>query len=332
MSDNKSNANQGSGKTRNSLLPKKWIPLLVTAVVFVVLFASASMRFDGFASMYVVADLFSENAFLGITAIGMTFVILSGGIDLSVGSVIGFTSILVASLITDHSMSPWIVWAIALTLGTTLGAAMGTLIHVYRLPAFLVTLGGLFFARGMAFHVKPEAVQIDHPLYDRLGDIAIPIGGGAELGIPPLIFLSLFAIALVVAHYTQFGRNVYAIGGDEESAVLMGLPVGKTKILVYTVNGFLSALAGITMTLYMDSGNPINATALELDAIAIVVIGGTLLTGGVGYVAGTLLGLLIYATIYQVTFFASLRSSLATIAIGMLLLGFIVLQKVVHRE
>ncbi|EMI46767.1 galactofuranose ABC transporter, permease protein YjfF [Rhodopirellula sp. SWK7] len=314
------------------LIPKKWIPLLTTAAVFVFLFSAASMRFEGFASMYVVADLFSENAFLGITAIGMTLVILSGGIDLSVGSVIGFTSVLVATLITDHQMSPVFVWSIALALGTVFGALMGALIHVYRLPAFLVTLGGLFLARGMAFYVKPEAVQIDHPVYDRLGDIAIPIGGGAELGIAPLIFLVLFMIALVVAHYTRFGRNVYAIGGDEESAVLMGLPVGRTKVCVYTINGFLSALAGITMTLYMDSGNPINATALELDAIAVVVIGGTLLTGGVGYIAGTMLGLLIYATIYQITFFASLRSSLATIAIGVLLLGFIVLQKMIHRD
>lgn len=282
--------------------------------------------------MYIVADLFSENAFLGIVAIGMTMVILSGGIDLSVGSVIGFTSIFVASMITDRGIHPLIVWAIALMLGAGMGGLMGTLIQVYRLPAFLVTLGGLFFARGMAFYVKPEAVQIDHPLYDRLGDISLPIGGGAELGIVPLIFLVVFAIMIVVAHSTRFGRNLYAIGGNEESALLMGLPVARTKILVYTLNGFLSALAGITMTLYMDSGNPINATALELDAIAIVVIGGTLLTGGVGTVAGTMLGVLIYATIYQVTYFASLRSSLATIAIGGLLLGFIVLQKLLHRD
>jgi simple sugar transport system permease protein len=314
-----------------NLFPRKWIPLLTTTAVLVLLFVTASLQFDGFASMYVVADLFSENAFLGIVAIGMTLVILSGGIDLSVGSVIGFTSIFVATMITDRGFHPLIVWAIAGLLGTGLGGLMGTLIQVYRLPAFLVTLGGLFFARGMAFYVKPEAVQIDHPLYDALGDLAIPIGGGAELGIASLIFLFVFAIAIVIAHFTRFGRNLYAIGGCEQSALLMGLPVGRTKILVYTLNGFLSALAGITMTLYMDSGNPINATALELDAIAIVVIGGTLLTGGVGTVAGTMLGFLIYAVIYQVTFFASLRSSLATIAIGVLLLGFIVLQKLLHR-
>ena len=313
-----------------NLIPRKWIPLLTTTAVLLLLSAAASLRYEGFASMYVIADLFSENAFLGITAVGMTLVILSGGIDLSVGSVIGFTSIFVATMITEREVNPLIVWTIALALGVGMGASMGMLIQVFRLPAFLVTLGGLFFARGMAFFIKPEAVQIDHPIYDWLGDIALSIGGDAELGIAPLIFLTVFAVVLVVAHGTRFGRNLYAIGGDEESAVLMGLPVARTKVTVYTINGFLSALAGITMTLYMDSGNPINATALELDAIAIVVIGGTLLTGGVGSVTGTMLGFLIHATIYQITFFASLRSSLATIAIGVLLLGFIVLQKLLR--
>ncbi|MDA8746121.1 sugar ABC transporter permease YjfF [Rubripirellula amarantea] len=315
-----------------NLIPRKLIPLMTTALVLVVLFAVASLKYEGFLSMYVIADLFSENAFLGIIALGMTLVIISGGIDLSVGSVIGFTSIFVATLISEHGINPWLVWLLALAIGTGLGAIMGILIQSYRLPAFLVTLGGMFFARGMAFFVKPEAVQIDHAVYDWLGDIALPIGGGAELGIAPLIFLTMFVMVMLTSHYSRFGRNLYAIGGDEDSAVLMGLPVARTKILVYTFNGFLSALAGITMTLYMDSGNPINATSLELDAIAVVVIGGTLLTGGVGYVSGTMLGFLIYATIYQITYFASFRSSLATIAIGVLLLGFIILQKSLVRK
>ncbi|MCL4130547.1 UNVERIFIED_CONTAM: hypothetical protein GTU68_061614 [Idotea baltica] len=290
------------------------------------------MYFDGFCSMFVVAELFSENAFLGIAALGMTLVILSGGIDLSVGSVVGFTSIFVATMITDHDMHPALVWVLAGLLGTGFGAGMGALIQVYRLPAFLVTLGGLFFARGMAFYVKPESVQIDHATYEYLGDIAIPIGGGAELGVAPIMFLVTFFLVAFVAHYTRFGRNVYAIGGDEESALLMGLPVAQTKISVYAVSGGLAALAGICMTLYMDSGNPINATALELDAIAVVVIGGVLLAGGVGYVSGTMFGLLIYATIYQIVLFASLGPSLATIAIGGLLLCFIVLQKLLKTS
>ena len=310
---------------------RKLIPLLATAIVMVLLFAIASLKFSGFCSMYVVADLFSENAHLGVVALGMTFVILSGGIDLSVGSVIGFTSIFVAAMITVHGWSPWLAWSVGLLLGTGFGGVLGATIQVFRLPPFLVTLAGMFFVRGMAFVIKPDAVRIDHPAYDALGSIAIPIGGGAELGITSIVFLTLFVMMMYIAHYTRFGRNIYAIGGNEESALLMGLPVARTKILIYTLSGFCAALAGIVLTLYMDSGNPTAATALELDTIAVVVIGGTLLVGGVGYMLGTLLGFLIYAIIYQITFFASLKSSLATISIGVLLLCFIALQELLVR-
>lgn len=310
-------------------LPRKYVPLAATAVLLLMLFGSASFAYENFCSSFVIADLFSENAFLGITAIGMTLVILSGGIDLSVGSVIGFTTIFVASLIADYQIHPVVAWILALLLGTAFGLVMGILIQQFRLPAFLVTLGGLFFARGMAFVVKNESVQINHTFYKAIKKIVLPIGGGAELSLAALLFLGLLSAMIIVLHYTRFGRNVYALGGNEESALLMGLPVAKTKIAVYTLNGFCSALAGIALTLFTGSGDPTKAMALELDAIAVVVIGGTLLTGGVGYVAGTLLGVLVYGTIYQVKLFAGLPSSLASLAIGSLLLAFILLQKVV---
>jgi len=314
------------------MLPRKYVPLLATGGVLVALFLGASLRFEGFCSTFIIADLFSENAFLGITALGMTLVILSGGIDLSVGSVIGFTTIFVATMIADKGMPPLLVWIMALAIGTGIGAVMGILIQTFKLPAFLVTLGGLFFARGMAYAVKNESVQIDCALYETLGNVNLPIGGGAELSFSALLFLVLFATVVAIAHFTRFGRNVYAIGGDEDSALLMGLPVTRTKIAVYTFNGFCSALAGIAMTLYMDSGNPINGMALELDAIAVVVIGGTLLSGGIGFVTGTLLGFLIYTTIYQITYFANIAASLGTITIGTLLLVFIILQKSLSRS
>ena len=302
------------------------VPLLATAVVLAVLFGAASLYFENFCSLFVVSDLFSENAFLGISAIGMTLVILSGGIDLSVGAVIGFTTILVATLITQHEVAPWLAWVIALFIGTAFGAAMGATIHFFKLPAFLVTLAGLFFARGMAFCVTQQSVQIRSETYDWISAIAIPIGA-AEIGFTTLVLWALLILMATIANCSSFGRNVFAIGGSEESALLMGLPVARTKVTVYAINGFCSALAGIVMTLYMDSGNPINAIGLELDVIAVVVIGGTLLSGGVGNFSGTLLGLLIYGTIYQITYFANIGSSVATIAIGALLLAFILLQQ-----
>lgn len=309
-----------------SFIERRNLPLLATAAVLAVLFGAASFCFDNFCSTFVVTDLFSENAFLGIAALGMTVVILSGGIDLSVGAVIGFTTIFVATLITRTEVSPWLAWAIALAVGTLYGAAMGATIHFFKLPAFLVTLAGLFFARGMAFCVTQQSVQIRNATYESVSEIAIPFGE-AEIGFTTIVFLTLLGSMAWALSFTSLGRNVLAIGGDEESAVLMGLPVARTKVAVYAINGFCSALAGIAMTLYMDSGNPINAIGLELDVIAVVVIGGTLLSGGVGSFSGTLLGFLIYGTIYQITYFANVGSSIATIAIGALLLAFILLQQ-----
>lgn len=311
-------------------LPKKYMPLTATAAVFVALYAIASARYDGFASAAVVVELFSENAFLGICALGMTLVILSGGIDLSVGSVIGFTTTFVATVIMEHHWHPVTAWAAAIFIGTAFGAVQGVLIHIYKIPAFLTTLGGLFFARGMAYAVNRESLGINHDFYNSLSSISLPLGSSLSLPLTAMAFIVFFIVTIFIAHFTKFGRNVYAVGGDEDSAVLMGLPVARTKIGVYALSGFYSAAAGIVMTLYTWAGNPLNGVALELDAIAAVVIGGTLLTGGVGFVAGTLLGVLIYGTIQQAIYFdGKLSSSLTSVAIGVLLLVFILLQKAI---
>ena len=309
-----------------NFIARQNLPLLATAAVLIALFGIASLCLDNFCSSYVISDLFSQNAFLGISAVGMTIVIMSGGIDLSVGAVIGFTTIFVATLITQYEVSPWLAWSIALIVGTVYGGAMGATIHFFKLPAFLVTLAGLFFARGMAFSVTQQSVQIRDESYELLSGISIPFGE-AEIGFATLIFLALLGMMAWGFNFSCFGRNVLALGGNEESAVLMGVPVARTKVAVYAINGFCSALAGIAMTLFMDSGNPINAIGLELDVIAVVVIGGTLLSGGVGSFTGTLLGFLIYGTIYQITYFANVGSSVATIAIGALLLSFVLLQQ-----
>ena len=311
-------------------IPVSSFPVLATAVVFFLLFTAASLSFPGFCSLYVITDLFSENAFLGIAALGMTLVILSGGIDLSVGSLIGFTTILTARCITEFQLHPLLAWLCALIIGAAFGALMGTLIVRFKMPPFLVTLGGLFLARGLAFAIKKESIQIHHSFYDSLDNVRIPIAQ-AELTFPAILFLLLLLRLIWLLHYTPFGRTIYAIGGNQHSARLMGLPVDRSLIWVYTLNGLFAALAGIAMTLYMDSGNPTNAMALELDVIAVVVIGGTLLSGGVGYAVGTLLGFLIHTTIYQITYFANLPASLGSITIGLLLLLFILLQRSLSR-
>ncbi|MFC1600966.1 galactofuranose ABC transporter, permease protein YjfF [Candidatus Sumerlaeota bacterium] len=313
---------------------KQHIPLLATMVVFVLLYATASMMYDSFFSLRATTNLLADNAFLGIVAIGMTFVILSGGIDLSVGSVLAFSTILIATLIGEYNVHPLTAMAAALVVGSAFGMLMGFLIHRYKLPAFLVTLGGMFFARGMAFVIRMESLDISHPFYDLvLDDVRIGLPAKAQLPATALIFLLVLAAAIYLAHLTRFGRNVYAVGGSEYSAMVMGLPVAWTKVLVYTMSGFCSALGGVVFTFYTGSGNPSATVGLELDAIASVVIGGTLLSGGKGYVAGTLLGILIYGTIRSALVFdGRLPASWLRISIGVLLLVFILLQRFLSRE
>lgn len=307
---------------------KRHLPLLATGAVLLVLFAAAAIAYDGFLSARVIVNLFADNAFLGIAAIGMTLVIFSGGIDLSVGAVIGFTSIFTATLVTGRGLHPAAVWPLALLLGAALGAGMGTLIHVYRLPAFLITLAGMFLARGTGFWLNTESVGITHPWYDGLANYALSCGESVHVPAAALLLLAVVAAGYVLGHHTRFGRNLLALGGSEQSALLMGLPVGATRIAVYTLNGAGAALAGIVATVYTSSGNASMGIGLELDAIAVVVIGGTLLAGGRGHVAGTLLGVLIFGTIQAAILFdGRLSSWWMRIVVGLLLLIFILLQR-----
>jgi galactofuranose transport system permease protein len=313
------------------LLRSPHLPLLATTLVLVALFGAASSLYPSFFTMRVVANIFGDNAFLGIAAIGMTFVILSGGIDLSVGSVLAFTTIFVATLI-DGGLHPMLAIPPALLVGTLFGAFMGTLIARYDLPPFLVTLGGMFFARGMAYIISTDSVRIRHPMYRAVQDFGIPLTEKATLPATGVIFVVMVIVGVLLLHFTRFGRNVYAVGGNESSARLMGLPVGMTKVAVYTFSGFCAALAGVTATFYMGSGNPALGFGFELDAIASVVIGGTLLTGGVGTVLGTLAGVLIFGTIQTALVFdGRLSSWWLRIAIGVLLLGFILFQRILSR-
>lgn len=306
-------------------------PLWITAAIFVLLFATASVLYDGFFSTRLAVNLIADNAFLLIAALGMTLVILSGGIDLSVGSMIGFASIFSASLVGAHGVAPGWAWLAVLAVGAGSGATMGALIHLFRLPAFLVTLAGLFFWRGAAFWLSTDSVGISHPWYDALSGYELTLGP-MSLPATVLIALAVLLVVYLVGHHLRFGRALFAVGDNEQSATLMGLPVGATRIGVYTLNGACAALAGIVATLYTGSGNPSMGTGLELDAIAVVVIGGTLLRGGRGHIFGTLLGVLIYGTIQAAILFdGRLNSWWMRIVVGVLLLAFVLLQRVPLR-
>ncbi len=310
----------------------KNIPFFATVAVFLLLYIAASIHYAHFFSVDVFVNFFTDNAVLGIAAIGMTFVIISGGIDLSVGSLVGLVSILMAIFIEKNHWPPALAALGCLLCGVIFGWVMGWFIQRFALPPFLVTLAGMFFARGLGFVLQIESIPISHPLFAKFGEWRLK-AGAVEVPATALAFLAVLLLGLLLAHRTAFGRNVYALGGNEQSSLLMGLPVGKTKIRVYALSGFCSAAAGIVYTLYTSSGNPTAGSGLELDAIAAVVIGGTLLTGGVGLVLGTLIGVLISGIIQTIiTFQGTLSSWWTKMAIGFLLLLFILLQKLLQRR
>jgi len=305
----------------------KYLPLFATIAVFLLLYGWGGVQFENFFSMRVFTNLFTDNAFLVIIAIGMTFVIISGGIDLSVGSMVACVGISVAVMIENYNLHPFLAFAIILTSATLFGAFMGFLIEHYDLPPFIVTLAGMFFLRGLSFVISLESVPINHSFYDAIADFSIPLFGG-RLTASAVIMFGVLIGAIYLAHYTRFGRNIYALGGNENSALLLGVPVGRTKIGVYALNSFLAAVGGIVFTFYTFSGYSLAAMGLELDAIASVVIGGTLLTGGVGFVFGTIFGVLIQGVIQTIiSFDGSLNSWWTKIFIGLLLFIFIAMQR-----
>ncbi|MGZ2380163.1 sugar ABC transporter permease YjfF [Rhizobium leguminosarum] len=308
----------------------KYLPLLATIVIFVLAYAGCALQYPNILSTRVIGNLLTDNAFLGIAAVGMTFVIISGGIDLSIGSVIAFTGVFLAVILQNTSIHPLLAFAIVLVITTAFGAIMGAIIHYLEMPAFIVTLAGMFLARGMAFVLSIDSIPIDHEYYSTLTSLYYRLPGGGRLTLIGGIMLVVFAVGIFIAQRTRFGTNVYALGGGTQTARLMGVPVGRTTIQIYALSGFLAGLSGIVFSLYTSAGYSLAAVGVELDAIAAVVIGGTLLTGGAGFVAGTLIGILIQGLIQTyITFDGTLSSWWTKILIGLLLFAFILMQKAI---
>ncbi|AUW42362.1 galactofuranose ABC transporter, permease protein YjfF [Rhizobium leguminosarum] len=308
----------------------KYLPLLATIVIFVLAYAGCALQYPNILSTRVIGNLLTDNAFLGIAAVGMTFVIISGGIDLSIGSVIAFTGVFLAVILQNTSIHPLLAFALVLVITTAFGGIMGAIIHYLEMPAFIVTLAGMFLARGMAFVLSIDSIPIDHEYYSTLTSLYYRLPGGGRLTLIGGIMLLVFAVGIFIAQRTRFGTNVYALGGGPQTARLMGVPVARTTIQIYALSGFLAGLSGIVFSLYTSAGYSLAAVGVELDAIAAVVIGGTLLTGGAGFVAGTLIGILIQGLIQTyITFDGTLSSWWTKILIGLLLFAFILMQKAI---
>nr|WP_246544580.1 galactofuranose ABC transporter, permease protein YjfF [Ancylobacter dichloromethanicus] len=303
-------------------------PVLATLAVFLAGFIACSLVYPNFASLRVVMNLLTDNAFLAIVAVGMTFVIISGGIDLSVGSVIGFTTVFLALAIERWGVPPLMAFVLILVICAAFGAAMGAIIQYFELPAFIVTLAGMFLARGVSFLLSTESIPITADLYAHLSEHAFRFEGGSRLTVPAMIMIAVVLAGMVLLHLTRFGANVYALGGSRQATALMGINVARTTVLIYTLSSVLAGLAGIVFSLYTSSGYSLSAVGVELDAIAAVVIGGTLLSGGYGFIFGSFLGVMIQGLIQTyISFDGMLSSWWAKIATGLLLFAFIAFQQ-----
>lgn len=311
-------------------LNSKYFSLLITMILFFILFGIGSCLYNGFFSLQVFLNLFIDNAFLICISVGMTFVLIIGGIDISVGSVIALICMASAALLEQHHFNPYVVMILMLLMGALFGLIQGCLVQFFKIQPFIVTLGGLLFARGLTAVINIDTINITNPVYVSISNSRIYLIGKTFITPSVIIALIVLAAGIYIAHFTKFGRAVYAIGGNEQSAVLMGLPVARVKVLTYTLSGICSAIGGIVFSFYMLSGYTLHGQGMEMDAIASAVIGGTSLTGGVGYVFGTLFGVLINGVIQTLIMFQGTLSSWWTkIAIAALLCIFIILQSLI---
>ena len=296
--------------------------VLLTFAVFLAVFFVGGRLYPTMQKPQVFFNLFINDSSLLLVAIGMTLVILTGGIDLSVGGVIALVSA-ASAVMLKAGVSAYIVMPLMIVIGVALGSLMGWIIQDLKVQPFIATLMGLFFARGMAYIISLTSVPIRNEVYKTIAltPIYIPFIPKTYIYATTLVGPIMLLVAIYVTYFTRFGRTIYAIGSNEQSAMLMGLPVRRTKIMVYAFSGLCSALGGIVFSISLLAGYGQFATGMELDAIAAVVIGGTALTGGVGNVIGTLFGVLIHGTIVSVLQFNGTLSSWWTrIAVGILTL------------
>ncbi|NCT92742.1 sugar ABC transporter permease YjfF [Cellulomonas sp. APG4] len=304
------------------------MPTFAAVVILVLLLVGAEAFLRGdFITPRNLSALLLDNAYLLILAVGMTFVILTAGIDLSVGSVMAFTGILGAQLLVA-GVPVWFAVGAMLVGGAAIGLLIGVLVQYFDVQPFIASLAGLFLARGLAFVVSLSSIRVEQPGVLWLQQNRIRIGDW-YLTPTGILALAVVGLAAFVLHLTRFGRTVYAIGGNEQSARLMGLDVARTKVAAYVISGLCGGLAGLVLTAYSGAGYPRNGIGTELDAIAAVVIGGTLLTGGRGYVLGSLIGVMVFGTIKTIISFMGAEQSWMQIIVGALLLLFIVVQRAI---
>jgi ribose transport system permease protein len=295
--------------------------------IFLVVVAIAAILSPNFLTPINIANLFQQAAVVGVVAIGMTFVILTGNIDLSVGSVVALCGMLVAVLLAG-GMSILPALAITVLTGALAGAVIGLITAIAEVPSFIVSLAGLVSFRGITF-LLTDGVPVSGlpPSFGIISSTMIPVLPGLQVSSMGLIFVVLCIAAGALLRLTVFGESVYATGGNAEAARLSGLPTTRILVLVFTVSGIMSALAGILLTSRLRIGQPTAAQGLELDAIAAVVLGGTSLFGGRGGVLGTFFAVMLLQVLRNIFNLLGLGSFYQMTVTGLIIVAAILLNR-----
>jgi ribose transport system permease protein len=303
-------------------------------VIFLTVVVIAATLSNNFLTFTNIANLFQQAAVVGVVAIGMTFVILTGNIDLSVGSVVALCGML-AAVLMSHGFDPFVAVAITALVGTACGAAMGAISALAQVPSFIVTLAGLVSFRGITYLMTDGVPVSGLPQgFAAIGSTMVPIlPGFAVSSMGRLTFIVLCILAGLVLRLTVFGEYVFATGGNPEAARLSGLPTRFIVTAVFAVSGFMAALGGILLTSRLRIGQPTAARGLELDAIAAVVLGGTSLFGGRGGVLGTFFAVMLLQVLRNIFNLLGLGSFYQMTVTGIIIVAAILLNRFIdHRK
>lgn len=312
--------------------------LLIAAVIFVLMYGIAILCYPrSFFQYQTFFDLFSLNAALIIITLGETIVMIGGGIDISIGAVTGLVTMCCAVYLESGNGSIEGSILLALGIGIAFGLMQGFLIAYLEIQPFIITLAGMFLANGLLTTIHKDPLNVTMPHFVRLRDtvIVIPwlgtmnrLGNFIPLEVKPgaIVVVVLIIVLSVFLHWSRFGRNLYAVGGNSQSALMLGINVKRTKFISFVLCGLLSGIAGFVFIMTTGAGNVGNASGFEMKAIAGSIIGGTMLTGGVGNLIGSPIGALTLLTINELIRAAGINSNFQAIASGLLLCLFIVLQ------
>lgn len=321
------------------LADPRFLPVGSTVLTLVLMLVLGQVRYSGsrsFVSMKLFSNLFIDNSFILVLAVGMTLVILTGGIDLSVGAVVALVGLVIAKMLPAGVPLP-VVLVVAVLIGTCAGLLIGVLVHYFDFQPFIASLAVMFLVRGMANLMSAQSLAIQDDGFDSMASWALKFGDGRsswKITLPMLVAFAVVLVGFYILHYTRFGRTVYGMGSGDDgaAATLMGLSVAKVRIGIYAFSGTCAGIAGILFAMYTKSGYNLTGVGMELDAIAPVAIGGTLLTGGRGFVMGSVVGVMVYGLLQVLIAREGLDSWWTKVFIGVFLLVFVLLQRSLSRK